>query len=243
MYADVSRAYFYAKAVRPVYVKLPEEDIEAGDEGKCGRLRMSMYGTRDAALNCWLEYAATLRAAGYVQGSSNPCLFYNEALGVAVMVHGDDFVAVGPRQHLSQTRKTLEEKYKIKFQELGRGEGQDPELRILNKIVRMTPEGVELEADPRHAEMVIKDLNLQDAKPSTVPGSKEEMKKIVTKDEGKTDNIDSIEPFSKGRIINKSGLLEFDVEGNVDSVQEAKDSMRGEVGELQIRRAQGRQRR
>ena len=26
MYADVSRAYFYAKAVRPVYVNLPDED-------------------------------------------------------------------------------------------------------------------------------------------------------------------------------------------------------------------------
>ena len=59
MYADVSRAYFYAKAVRPVYVKLPEEDIEKGDEHKCGRLKMSMYGTRDAALNWSLEYAET----------------------------------------------------------------------------------------------------------------------------------------------------------------------------------------
>ena len=27
MYADVSRAYFYARASRPVYVKLPEEDL------------------------------------------------------------------------------------------------------------------------------------------------------------------------------------------------------------------------
>ena len=36
MYADVSRAYFYAKAVRPVYVKLPAEHIEPGDENKCG---------------------------------------------------------------------------------------------------------------------------------------------------------------------------------------------------------------
>ena len=38
MYADVSRAYFYAKAVRPVYVKLPEEDTDPGDEGKCGKV-------------------------------------------------------------------------------------------------------------------------------------------------------------------------------------------------------------
>ena len=51
MYADVSRAHLYAKAARPVYVKLPEEDVEPGDEGKCGKLVMSMYGTRDAAVN------------------------------------------------------------------------------------------------------------------------------------------------------------------------------------------------
>ena len=58
MYADVSRAYCYAKAVRPLYVKLPEKELEPEDEGKCGRLKISMYGTRDAALNWSLEYAA-----------------------------------------------------------------------------------------------------------------------------------------------------------------------------------------
>ena len=121
-----------------------------------------MYGTRDAALNWSLEYAATLRAAGFVQGKANPCLFFNESLNVAVMVHGDDFVAVGPRKNLGETKKALEDKYKLKTQELGSGEGQDPELRILNKIVRMTADGVELEADPRHVEMVIKELGLQD---------------------------------------------------------------------------------
>ena len=83
-----------------------------------------MYGTRDAALNWSLEYAATLLAGGYVQGRANPCLFYNKALGVSVMVHGDDFIAVGPHQHLQETRKTLEEKYKLKTQELGCGDGQ-----------------------------------------------------------------------------------------------------------------------
>ena len=40
MYADVSRAYFYAKAVRPVYVKLPDEDREEGDEARCGKLQL-----------------------------------------------------------------------------------------------------------------------------------------------------------------------------------------------------------
>jgi hypothetical protein len=181
MYADVSRAYFYAKAVRPVYVKLPAEDTESGDNGKCGKLKMSMYGTRDAALNWSLEYAETLRAGGYVQGKSNPCLFHNSKLGVSVMVHGDDFVAVGPRKHLVETRSTLESKYKLKVETLGNEKGDSSELRILNKVVRATPVGIELEADPRHAELVVKELNLENAKPSSVPGSKESSNSEIPK--------------------------------------------------------------
>ena len=123
MYADVSRAYFYARAVRPVYVRLPEEDTEKGDEGKCGKLLMSMYGTRDAALNWAMEYGETLRKAGYVQGRSNPCLFHNKASGVSVMVHGDDFVGVGPNHHLDKLKSTLEEKYRIKTERLGLEDG------------------------------------------------------------------------------------------------------------------------
>merc|ERR1711884_819928 len=46
---DVSRAFFYAKAIRPVYVKLAPEDCLPGEEGLCGKLQHSMYGTRDAA--------------------------------------------------------------------------------------------------------------------------------------------------------------------------------------------------
>ena len=135
MYADVSRAYFYAKAERPVYVKLPDEDRGAGDEGKCGRLKMSMYGTRDAALNWSKEYGDTLREAGFVQGRSNPCLFHHAKQGVSIMVHGDDFVAVGPEEFRKTTRKALEDKYRLKVEVLGLGEGQVREVRILNKII------------------------------------------------------------------------------------------------------------
>ena len=50
-FGDVVRAYFHAKAVRPMSVKLPDEDHEEGDECKCTRLRMSAYGAEDAATN------------------------------------------------------------------------------------------------------------------------------------------------------------------------------------------------
>ena len=90
------------------------------------------------------------------------------------MVHGDDFVAVGPDQHLQEARNTLESKYKLKVQVLGREEGQSSELRILNKVVRVTSAGIELEADPRHAELIIWQLGLGDARIVTILGAKEE---------------------------------------------------------------------
>ncbi len=46
-------------------------------------------------------------------------------------------------------------------------------MKILNKIARYTSDGVELEADPRHAEIVVKELGLENAKCSTVPGVKD----------------------------------------------------------------------
>ena len=41
-------------------MKLPDEDRGEGDDEMCGRLMMSMYGTRDAATNWAAEYIGTL---------------------------------------------------------------------------------------------------------------------------------------------------------------------------------------
>ena len=185
MYADVSRAYFYAKAVRPVYVKLPDEDVEPGDEGKGGKLVMSMYGARDAVVNWSSEYTATLLADGYVQGSANPCVFCQPKTGVAVMVHGDDFIAVGSDKDLASTRATLENKYRLKVETWGSGLQCKSDIRVLNKILRYTKSGLELEADPRHAEIVVKDLGLTGAKISRVPGAKPAKKSELFKKGGR----------------------------------------------------------
>jgi hypothetical protein len=172
MYADVSRAYFYAPAVRPVYVRLPEEDTEEADKGMVGKLNMSMYGTRDAAANWAAEYGKTLVEAGYMQGKSSPCLFHNSSSNTTIMVHGDDFVGVGRPEELTKLKSTLENKYKLKVETLSGDKSDAQEVRILNKVIRWTPGGVELEADPRHAELVVRELGLEKASASKVPGTK-----------------------------------------------------------------------
>ena len=52
------------------------------------------------------------------------------------MVHGDAFVAVGPDTHLDNIKNALSEKYKIKIEQLGYGNGKSSEFRILNKVVK-----------------------------------------------------------------------------------------------------------
>ena len=73
---------------------------------------------------------------------------------------------------MRDTRRSLEDKYKLKVQNLGEGKDCVDEVRILKQIFRYTESGIELEADPRHAELVIKELGLENAKASRVPGNK-----------------------------------------------------------------------
>ena len=95
LYIDISCAHFYVNSTRATYVKLPAEDARAGEHDLCGRLLMSMCGTRDAALNWADEHNATLVKVGYTRGVADPIFFNNKKTSVCVLVHGDDFLAVG----------------------------------------------------------------------------------------------------------------------------------------------------
>ena len=59
MVNDVARAFFEAPARRSVCIEIPKEDLTEADKrhDKVGHLQMSLYGTRDAAMN-WQEEVA-----------------------------------------------------------------------------------------------------------------------------------------------------------------------------------------
>ena len=86
---DVSRAYFYAPITRPIYIASPEEDWKAGDEEKVAKLNLSLYGTRDAAMNRTKKFSDVLVKSGFVKGSGSSCNFHRPIRQVSVTVHGD----------------------------------------------------------------------------------------------------------------------------------------------------------
>ena len=163
MVNDVARAFFEAKAVRQVCIELPDEDLEPEDQGKdlVGKLKMSLYGTRDAAKNWQEEVARMMKVWGFTQGQYNPCLYHHKGWNLRTLVHGDDFISTGGRKAMKRFRSALEARFKVKTQLVGvGGEEEVREARVLNRVLRVTDEGWEYEPDPRHTDMLIEGLGL-----------------------------------------------------------------------------------
>ena len=72
---DVSRAHFYAQAVRDVFIQLPDEDPDAANGDLVGKLDRTMYGTLDAAERWAEHYSQILVQAGFRRGTASPCHF------------------------------------------------------------------------------------------------------------------------------------------------------------------------
>ena len=181
MVNDVSRAFFNAPATRLIYIELPKED-DNGDN-MVGRLRMSLYGTRDAALNWQEEVSRHLAALSFRKGRGFPCVFKHISRDLLAIVHGDDYVTVGSDEDLLWMRRKLEEKFEIKTSLVGHGPKDAREGKVLNRILRATEGGFEYEADPRHAELMIEAMGLQSAKGVTSP-------MVSQEDEGVTNDVE-----------------------------------------------------
>ena len=194
--SDVSRAFFEAPATRKVAVTLPDEALEEWEKGsgKVGMLKMSLYGTRDAAVNFQREVTKIMTALGLEQAKYNASLYFRKdnrgcrrpgatygGVGTAtrkglgkltVLVHGDDFVASGSRGDIDEFRQALRRRFTVKDKIVGPriDRGDVNETRILNRIVRWTHRGWEYEADQRHADLIVEGMGMTSAKSVKTPG-------------------------------------------------------------------------
>ena len=100
-------------------------------------------------------------------GPGHPSVFKHVDRGLCVLVHGDVYFTSGNPDQLDWLENGLGEKYEIRTQRIGNGQGRECEGKILNRIVRWTRNGYELEAEPRHAELIIKPLGTLVSKKTT----------------------------------------------------------------------------
>ena len=66
--------------------------------------------------------------------------------------------------------RELTKAYEIKTQKVGMGIGYKSEGKVINRVLRCAEGGWEMEADPRHAELVVEQLGIKDDKGIGTPG-------------------------------------------------------------------------
>ena len=175
MINDVARAFFEAPVRRTVCVELPTEakGQYEGEEDVVGLLQMSLYGTRDAAANFQEEVKKTMTKLGFVQSRYSPSVYWHQGRGLLTLVHGDDFITTGDREHARWFKEALEKRFEIKTKVVGMGHKEAREERVLNRVLRVTEEGWEYEADQRHAELIVEGMNLSEANSVKSPSEDE----------------------------------------------------------------------
>ena len=114
---------------------------------------------RDAASNwedCYVDFA---REIGFNSGFASPCVFTVQDSAAARTVRGDDFTLLGSDADLDWFEREVKGKFEVKVRgRLGPGADDLKSIRILNRIIEWTQDGLWYEADQRHAEIFVKDL-------------------------------------------------------------------------------------
>ena len=87
-------------------------------------------------------------------------------------MHGDDFVVSGTEEHL----KIVEDKFRSKYLTKIRGIiGPDSDdlksIVMLNRVIEWSEIGINMEADQRHVELILKHLDMEDCRGSDIVGS------------------------------------------------------------------------
>ena len=63
-------------------------------------------------------------------------------------------------------------KFEIKTEMLGPERRHQQQVRVLNRVISWTKDGLQYEGDQRHAEIVIEEPGLKDAKAVSTPGTR-----------------------------------------------------------------------
>ncbi|CAK0899647.1 unnamed protein product, partial [Prorocentrum cordatum] len=178
MFPDITRAHPHCEMKRKLWVKFPAEDPRSAGPSVCGLLVRCLHGCRDAGQNFELLVRETLEGKmGFSCGVWCPCIYRRGDGKLAAYVYGDNFVLKGSRADNLEFYRELQKCTWVKLEGMlgpNKSSGDVQEVVCLNRVFRRTSRGdVELEADSRHALIMMRQLKLwRGSKAPSTPGVK-----------------------------------------------------------------------
>ena len=112
----------------------------------------------------WEEhYSKVHENLGFKPGLASTCIFRHPTRNIVVVIHGDDFTALGWDKDLDWYRHEIQGCMQTKVKgRIGPGDNDLKTMRVLNRIVEWTPKGITYEADQRHVEIICQSLGLKE---------------------------------------------------------------------------------
>jgi len=173
MALDIKKAFLYGDIEEDIYIELPDED-NMKQKGFVGKLIKAMYGTRSAP-QIWQEVVRKkMLGLGFIPCCQFPGVYHHAGKDLKVLAHVDDFLCSGEVPALEWLKGELEKDFELKSEILGPDYGEVREVTFLGRRIKWTSEGLSYEGDPKHAEILIKEWNMEDAKAVCSPGTAEE---------------------------------------------------------------------
>ena len=80
-----------------------------------GKLVRCAYGTRDAGAIWEDTYRGALESFRFISGTSSPCCFHHPDRDIKLVVHGDDFTAMGLKSDLDWYETQLARHFELKI--------------------------------------------------------------------------------------------------------------------------------
>ena len=177
MVLDVKRAFLHGVITRDVFIELPDED-PMKKHGMVGKLKKTMYGTRDApqAFQNFLKHL--LEDLGFCSCKSTPCVYVHDKFGLKIVAHVDDFLCSGEREDLEWLRRRVEETVEVTGDVLGIDAGEVRELKHLGRTLRLTNNGIEVEGDTKVMKSMLEEWDMVNASGVNTPGVRDEASNV-----------------------------------------------------------------
>ena len=98
---------------------------------------------------------------GLVQGQSSPCSLHHKVWNIRTAVHGDDFFSEGPGKNLEEMNMQMRKSFALNTEILGGDPGDVKSLKVLNRQISWKDGEMNWEADPRHVEILARQLGME----------------------------------------------------------------------------------
>ena len=111
-----------------------------------------------------------LRDRGFLTSRTLVCMYYNVETSLKIVAHVDDFLVLGEKLQCESVLAELNIDFEVEGDVVALERDEVAEVNMLDRIVRATPHGLEIEADKRLALTVVDEANLEGGKGVDYPG-------------------------------------------------------------------------